>query len=308
MNASLSRRELVTAALAGAAASAWHFNARSEGRTPINAAPLSDELIVVSGAGANIVVLKGPRGALLVDDGLAERTDEVLAVVEAFTGSRAVELVFNTSWRPEHTGANERLRAAGATILAHENTKRWMAAAFEVPWEHLKHAAQPAGALPDKTFAMDGNVEIGDRTIAYGCLPGAHTDGDVYVRFPDANVLAVGALLAVGRYPVVDYVTGGWIGGLERATKRLVEIADEKTRIVPSNGPVQGRKALEAQLELCTAVLDAVREALRGGHTLEEFAASKPTAAFDSARGDPALFLRLVYEGAVRHERELRDR
>jgi glyoxylase-like metal-dependent hydrolase (beta-lactamase superfamily II) len=290
----------VIAALAGAAASSWPLRARSEGRPPINALPLSSDLIVVTGAGANITVLKGPRGALLVDDGLAERADEVLAVVEAFTGSRAIELVLNTSWRPEHTGANERLHAAGATILAHENTKRRMAADFEVPWEHRVHAAQRAAALPDKTFTEDGSVMLGDRTVFYGCLPNAHTDGDIYVRFPDANVLAVGELLAVGRYPVVDYTTGGWIGGFERATKRLLEIADDETRIVPAQGPVQTREALEDQLALCTAVLDSARDAYRRGRSVDEFIAAKPAAAFDAKRGDPELFLRLAYRSLSR--------
>jgi glyoxylase-like metal-dependent hydrolase (beta-lactamase superfamily II) len=296
----------MSAALAGAAFSSWPFAARGEGRPPLNPIPLSKQLIVVSGAGANVTMRKGPSGALLVDAGLQDRSDEMLGIVEAFAGARSVELAFNTAWRPEHTGANERLHAAArATILAHENTKRWMAMDFEVPWEHREHAAQPASALPDKTFDTDGSVSFAGRDIGYGAMPPGHTNGDIYVRFPEENVLVVGELLAVGRYPIVDYVTGGWIGGLEQATKRLLEIADEKTRIVPSNGPVQRRDALEDQLELCGTALDAVREALRRGRTLEEFAASKSTAAFDGERGDPRLFLRLVYEGAVRNKREL---
>jgi glyoxylase-like metal-dependent hydrolase (beta-lactamase superfamily II) len=292
-------------ALAGAACASWPFAARGEGRPPLNATPLSQNLVVISGAGANVTMLKGPDGALLVDGGLPERSDEILAIAEAFGGSRSIALAFNTGWRPEHAGANQRLHAAGATILAHENTKRWMAADFEVEWEHRKHAAQPASALPDQTFDADGSIERAGHQIAYGALPPGHTNGDIYVRLQQENVLAVGDVLAVGRYPVVDYVTGGWIGGLEQATKRLLEMADDKTRIIPGNGPVQHRGALDAQLELCGAVLDAVREAYRRGHGLDELIAAKPTAAFDRERGDPALFLRLAYEGARRHEREL---
>lgn len=307
MSLRLSRRELIGAALAGAACSSLPYAARGEGRPPLNATPLSKDLIVVSGAGANVTIRKGPSSALLVDGGLPERGEEMLAIVKAFAGSGAVDVAFNTAWRPEHTGANERLHAAGATILAHENTKRWMAADFEVPWEHREHAAQPASALPDKTFDADGSVEFAGSNVAYGALPPGHSSGDIYVHFPEENVLAVGELLAVGRYPVVDYVTGGWIGGLEQATKRLLDIADAKTRIVPSQGAVQSRGALEEQLELCSAVLDAASDAVGRGRSVEELIASKPTAAFDAERGDPALFLRLVYEGAVRHERELRS-
>lgn len=290
----------MTAALAGMAASAWPFRSRGEGRQPLTATPLPPGLAVIGHAGANVTALAGPHGALLVDGGLANRTGEVLSIVKAFTGSGAVALLFDTSWRPEHTGANEQLRTAGATIMAHENTKRWMAANFDVPWEHRKHAAQPAAALPDKTFQTNGSVEIAGHGIEYGHLPHAHTDGDVYVCFPEANVLAVGDLLAVGRYPVIDYVTGGSMDGFKQATEKLLDLADEKTRIVPALGSVQKRKALEDQLDLCTAVLEALRHAYQRGHTLEEFIASKPTAAFDGRRGDPKLFLRLAYEGAAR--------
>ncbi len=305
MNARPSRRSFVAGALAGAAACAWPFRGRTEGRPPLTATALTPELIVVTGAGANVTIHAGRRGALLVDGGLPERTQDVLAVLGAFAGSRTVARLFDTSWRPEHTGANAALRAAGAAVVAHENTKRWLGTAFEVPWEHRKHAAQPEAALPSETVAGDGRVDFAGLTISYGHVRQAHTDGDLYVRFPDANVLAVGELLAVGRYPVVDYVTGGWIGGLAEATRKLLDIADEKTRVVPALGPVQGRAALEAQLRLCTTVLDAVRGAYAHGRTLAEFAGMRPTAAFDAERGDPALFLRLVYEGAARHRNEL---
>ncbi len=316
----LRRREFVTGALAGAAAAAWPFRGRTQTPSPAQTATgpaptatelaptatrLAPNLAVLAGAGANIAVLAGADGALLVDTGLPNRTNDVLDAVAKLTGRRKVALAFDTSWRPAHSGGNAALRGQGATIMAQQNTKLWIGADFEVAWEHRRHAPLPQDALPDRTFYTDGRVEFGGGRIEYGYLPQAHTDGDIYVRFPEANVLAVGELLAVGTYPVVDYVTGGWIGGLERATQRLLELADDETRIVPARGPVQGRRALADQLTLCTAMREAVRDAYKSGHSLEEFMASKPTAAFDARRGDPALFLRLVYRGAWGHVREL---
>lgn len=300
------RRELIKAGLAGAAAAAWPFRGRTEPQAAaLTTTALDAGMAVIAGAGANVTVLGGPDGALLVDGGLAGRADDVLAAVAAVTGSRSIKVLFDTNWRPEHTGANERLHAAGATILAHENTKLWIGADFEVEWAHLEHAPRPAAALPDKTFYTGGGLEFAGRSIDYGYLPRASTDGDIYVLFPDADVLVVSDLLAVGSYPLVDYVTGGWIGGLEQATKKLLDLANDTTRVVPASGPVQRRKALEDQLALCTAVREAVRDAYRSGHSLEEFMAAKPTAAFDAERGDPTLFLRLVYKGAWGHVREL---
>jgi glyoxylase-like metal-dependent hydrolase (beta-lactamase superfamily II) len=159
--------------------------------------------------------------------------------------------------------------------------------------------------LPNKTFYTSGSVDFEGRMVEYLHLPRAHTDGDVVVLFRDANVLAAGGVLTVGAYPVVDYVTGGWIGGLEAATRALLDATDKSTRIVPAVGPISGRDELEAQLALCTAVRERVADAYRKGLSFDEFVATKPTKEFDAARGDPAQFLMLVHKGAWAHIREL---
>jgi hypothetical protein len=112
-------------------------------------------------------------------------------------------------------------------------------------------------------------------------------------------------LLAVGRYPAPDYATGGWIGGMQAASQALLDATDAGTRIVAADGPVCGRADLEAQLALCATVRQRVAEAFRAGMSFDDFAASKPTSEFDAERGDPALFLRLVYKGGFAHLREL---
>ena len=85
------------------------------------------------------------------------------------------------------------------------------------------------------------------------------------------NVLAAGGLVTVGAYPVVDYVTGDWIGGLEAATRSLLDATDESTRIVPAFGSVCGRAELDAQLGLCAAVRERVADAYRKGLSFDEF-------------------------------------
>jgi cyclase len=266
---------------------------------------LAPSLVAVAGAGANVVALFGSTGTLLVDGGSADRSKDLLSLVAERGNGKPVEMLVNTSWRDAHTGSNEALGTAGAQILAHENTKLWLGADFFVDWEDRHYSPQPAVALPNKTFYVSGSVDFGGRKIEYLHLPRAHTDGDVAVFFREANVIAAGGLLAVDAYPVVDYVTGGWIGGLEAATRALLDATDKSTRIVPAFGPVCGRAELEAQLALCTAVRERVADAFRKGLSFDEFVATKPTKEFDSQRGDPARFLMLVHKGAWAHIREL---
>jgi glyoxylase-like metal-dependent hydrolase (beta-lactamase superfamily II) len=114
----------------------------------------------------------------------------------------------------------------------------------------------PKIAQPNKTFYTKGKLESG---IEYGYIPdAAHTDGDLYVYFPKQNVLAVGDVMSGQGWPVVDYTTGGWIGGIVGALQRLQTMVNDDTRIVPGRGPLLGVKDLK---DAARDVLDDLRAA-----------------------------------------------
>jgi glyoxylase-like metal-dependent hydrolase (beta-lactamase superfamily II) len=300
----LTRRQALSATAAGIAA-ALLAPLAAQGGAVARVTELDADLVLLQGLGANIVALGTGQGVLLVDGGAARHSAALVAALRERWPDRAVSVLFNTNWREEHTGANETVRAAGGRVLAHENTKLWLGGDFFVDWEDRHYAPRPAAAWPSETFYTSGSLDLGGKQVEYWHLPRAHTDGDVAVFFRDANLTAVSDLLTVGRYPVPDYATGGWIGGLVDATQRLLDATDARTRIVAADGGVHGRAELEAQLALCTAVRQRVAEAFRAGMSFADFVAAKPTAAFDAERGDPATFLRLVYKGGFAHLREL---
>ena len=304
---SLTRRSLLAGAgCVAAAAAGWpRFVHAQRAASNLGVTPLRGGVAQISGAGANITVASAGDGLLLVDGGAREHTTRLLALLAERWPGVPVRTLFNTNWREEHTDSNAQLRAAGAKIVAHENTKLWLGADFIIEWEQRAHKPAPAEALPTDTFYTSGRLDFGGEAIAYGVLPRAHTDGDLYVHFLNANVLVVSDVLAVDRYPIVDYSTGGWIGGLERATKALFDLADDETLIVPAIGQAQKIMALQDQLALCTTVRERVAQAFRNGLSLAAFAATAPTSEFDAQRGDPAQFLKLVYKGALGHSREL---
>ena len=258
---------------------------------------IRDGLMLIRAA-VNGLIYKGDDTTILIDapapdfDGAAE-----------FYG--ADPILINTNWRPEHTAANDVLGAAGAEIIAHENTRLWMGNDFTVRWESRRFVPRAAEALPNATFYTSKTLEVGDEIIDIGHVPQAHTDGDAYVHFRRANVLFAGDLLAVGAYPVLDYSTGGWIRGMADATRHLLEIAGDETLIVPAVGEPQGRDALESQLALCQATDEAVGEAYTTAMSLEELLAANPLDAWRDERGDPALFIELAYRGMWGHIRQL---
>jgi glyoxylase-like metal-dependent hydrolase (beta-lactamase superfamily II) len=266
---------------------------------------LTDTLTLVSGGGGNVVVAVGDDGAAMVNGGLRDRATELAETVSTVTGGKPVRYLFNTDWHAEHTGSNEVLGRAGADIIAHENTKQYLGADIFVDWQHRTYKALPKPALPTRTSYTAGKMTVGRERIEFGPLGQAHTDGDIYVFFPDANVLVTGDVLAVGTYPLADYVSGGWLGGLMTATKTLLDLSNDETRVVPGTGPLQTRADLKVQHDMLVTLRERLHQMMRKGMGTSDMLAAGATKEFDERCGDPALFLSVTYRGMWLHVREL---
>ncbi len=263
---------------------------------------LRDDLSLVTGLPTNVVVLRTAGSAALVDSGPPSHGAELAKLVGGRLGFLSVELLFNTHWHLAHTGGNEALRSGDTTIIAHELTRLWMSTEYYVDWEDMTYEPRESAALPTRTFyATDPQpivAEIGDEEIEYGHLPEAHTDGDIYVWLKNRNVLCAGGVVTHGSYPVIDYATGGWIGGLVDATKKLLALTNADTLIVPASGPAQPRSHLERQLQMLTVVRERIENLMRKGRSIREMLDAEVTKEFDAAWGDNReRFVANIYNG-----------
>lgn len=294
----LTRRALFEAAACAVAASAVPGLARGQpGAARLALSRLGPDTVVISGAGANVVAAAGPDGVIMVDGGLAEHSQAVLdAVAGAFDG-RPVSTLFNTHWHPEQTGANLPLARAGARIVSQVNTRLWLGTDIQRPWEDHVHAPLPAEARPQVTFYDNGReIELGAR-VECGHLLQAHTDGDCYVFFPEANVLACGGVVASDRWPLIDWWTGGWLGGLVEGIETLLTVSNEETRIVPADGPVLTRVELAAQRDMYAELFVRFRdELLFRGLSPAEAVAAEPTAGLKPEWPNRDAFVTLAFQ------------
>ena len=256
---------------------------------------LTDDLFVVTLPGeSNVVAQTGADGVVLVDGGSARSTDALRQAITALPRGGPVHTIFNTHWHPEQTGSNEQLGQAGTTIIAHENTRLWLTTDVTWPWNGQRFKRLPKMAQPNKTFYTTGALDTG---VRYGYIPdAAHTDGDLYVYFEQQNVLAVGDAVSGEGWPVVDYTTGGWIGGIVGGLQRLQTLANDDTRIVPGRGPVLGLKDLKTQYEMYAIVYDRLTQLLNKGRGPGEAVAAQPTKEFDAQMGNPDEFVRRAFE------------
>ncbi len=277
---------------------------RSIAADGIELTEIAPDLTLLSGAGGNIVVLETGAGKVLVDSGAAAFQDAVLAAVDGLPGG-SVAALFNTHWHLDQVGANAALGAAGAPIFAHEKTRIRLTTGYYLPEQDRYEAPLPTAALPTETFHTSGGTAIGGRQIDYGYLIEAHTDGDIYVAFPERNVIAVGDVLSPAADPVFDWFGGGWLGGRVDALAKLLEMSDAETRFVPSVGPVVGRADVEAEHAVMLQLFDLMVERVRLGESAADILAAGVLAEVDRTFEDPYKLLYDLHKGFWAHHNKL---
>ncbi len=239
---------LGTAALTGCASSpAAKGTAKApSSRSPVRSIAASDlklldvaGLTLIQGAGCNVIALGGPDGALMIDGGLAANAAVLLKALQGATRTSKVNTLINTHWHPEQTGSNELVGKSGGIIIAHEVSKLALGAAlgnrsalFEGTYGPL-----PKEALPTVTTYNKGALQFAGEAVEYRYLPGGHTNGDLFVHFPKRNVIVVGGPVGSDRWPLIDYLNGGFMHGFMRTCEILTEVVKPDTIVIPADGP-----------------------------------------------------------------------
>jgi glyoxylase-like metal-dependent hydrolase (beta-lactamase superfamily II) len=265
-------------------------------KAPIQTLSLGPNLSMLSGPGGNVVVLSGTEGKIVVDSFVQTVWPKLKQTIDGMD-STPVKLLIDTHWHFDHTDNNANFRAAGAAILAHENTRKRLSESHDLLGMHFEPS--PPAALPTQTFARSHRLQVRGEIVELEYVPPAHTDTDIYVRYRKANVLHLGDLFFNGTYPFIDASTGGNIAGMIAAATRAGELADAQTKVVPGHGPLGDKAALTRYRDMLVTVRDRVEKLKKSGRTLADVIAQKPTADLDATWGKglmtPDQFLTIVY-------------
>ena len=258
---------------------------------------LTDRVTLITGAPGNVVALASTDGVVLVDSGSAA----LAGAVQASLGGARVQTLFNTHYHADQTGGNALFGAAGAAIRAHVITRQWLATDYYVPADDRWVKALPAVALPTVSFRQQGEMKAGAERIEYGYLLEAHTRGDCYVFFRDANVLVAGDVASPLRDPVLDWYAGGWLGGRVDAMDDLLALANEATRIVPAYGPVMTRAQLQAERDMLVLLYDRTTLMTTKGFSAQDMLDAGVMKEVSRTFKDPYRFLYDVSKGHWAH-------
>lgn len=309
-------------------------SAQSSANGDIEIVPVRGHIYLLAGAGANITLSVGPEGVFMVDAGLPQMSDKVIAAirqlsqdldrggqpVRSFAPPKPIRYLANTTISSDHTGGNVKIARAGKTFtggnvaaelnsgFANDNAA---ILATEKALLRLVDAKMPGDGQPTETYVRD-NMKLSHFFNGEGIelfhMPDATTDSDSVVHFRGSDVISTGDIFDMTSFPYIDLAKGGSIQGELAALNRLDDMAEAEFRteggtlFIPGHGRFGDLADLAYYRDMCTIIRDRVQWMMKKGMTLAQIKAAKPTEDWDGRFGGnpnwtPDMFVEAIYKG-----------
>ncbi len=231
---------------------------------------------MLMGQGGNLGLSVGEDGVFLIDDQYVTNAEVNLAKIEQLAKGKPKYLI-NTHWHFDHAGGNDTFGKAGATIFASDNVRKRLTGEVKSESRGAPAVPAPAAALPVVTFTTGIDFHLNGQTIRAIRAPlPAHTDGDTFIYFVEADILHTGDTYMKNFYPFVDTGSGGTQAGFIAALTKILEVTGPKTRYIPGHGELAAREDIEAALAMHKGARAAVEALVKAGKSLEQTVAAKP--------------------------------
>lgn len=285
-------QRLAVLALAGLAAPGFAQNAV----TSIKSTEVAPGIHVLEGAdgfaGGNMTLLTGDEQIVLIDDGLGVVAGMVVEKTREIAG-RNVDFVINTHVHGDHTGSNARFADDGTIIVAHDNIRRRLV-------DDSSPAGGPAG-LPVITFNDAVTFHVNGEVAHVFHVETAHTDGDAAIYFRNANVLASGDVVFHGIFPYIDLDSGGDVDGYIAAQKKMLEMIDDETIVVPGHGSITDKAGMAADIAMLEDARARVKALVDEGMSGADILAANPLADYDADYSWSFITTQRMTETFIRH-------
>jgi cyclase len=267
-------------------------------KAEVKVTDLGKKTFMLEGVGGNITVAAGDDAVIMIDAQFAPMHDKIKAAVDGAT-RLPIRYVVNTHFHGDHTGGNAGFANDGAVITAHANVRNRLAEGTTNGLTGAKTPPVTGAGLPSNVYTDELTLKVAGLTADLKHAANAHTDGDTYVYWTEANVLSTGDTFATGRYPNIDFANGGNIKGLIEASDRYLQLINDQTKIVPGHGFLATKADLLSYRAMLVDARDRMAKLIADGKSEADVIAAKPFADYDKKLGanDQASqnFVRVVY-------------
>ncbi|MDB5648582.1 MAG: hypothetical protein JWL62_102 [Hyphomicrobiales bacterium] len=248
-------------------------------KVQVKTTDLGHDTYMLQGQGGNITISVGSDGIIMVDTQFAALHDKIAAAIRAIS-PLPIKHIVNTHFHGDHTGGNEAFQKEGAIIVGQDNIRVRLAAGTTNGTSGQKTPPAPQGALPAKTYVGGSmTIEVGGRKAILTHINNAHTDGDTWVYFPDANVISTGDVMNnLKRYQQVDYANGGDIRGMVAVTDAFLALSNDATKIVVGHGPLADKADIVTYNTMVKTARERVEKLVIEGKSEAEVVAADPLA------------------------------
>jgi cyclase len=243
----------------------------------IKTTDLGNKTYMLEGAGGNITIAVGTDGIIMVDTQFADLSDRIKAAIKAIS-PLPIKYIINTHFHGDHTGGNANFQKDGAVVLAQDNIRVRLLAGTQNGTTGNKTPPLSGDAIPKETYiGGQKTIEVGGRKAVLTHVYNAHTDGDTYVYFPDANVICTGDIMNSNhRYQQVDFANGGDIRGMIRATEEWLKLANDQTKVVVGHGALANKAKVAEYNAMVKAARERIEKLYREGKSEAEVVAADP--------------------------------
>jgi cyclase len=274
------------------------------GRLPeVRTIHVAENLYMLANAGGNIGLLVGDDGPLMIDSAVPEMGEKVEGAIKKITPT-PIHLLINTHWHFDHVGGNERFHKTPTQIVAHENVRKKMSTDQHIDHIDRQAPASAPAALPTITYPDTMTLYANGEEVRIIHPEPAHTDGDSIIQFRKANVVQTGDIYFANQYPFIDVRAGGSLDGMIKAVDRALDLADDKTKIIPGHGPLSTKADLQAYRDMLATARDRIRALVKEGKSRTEAIAAQPLRDLNEkweGQAFPAdMWVGIVYDGMVK--------
>ncbi len=228
------------------------------GQTVEKIRQLKPNLYMITGGGANTLVRVTPDGIIVVDDKNPGAENYMRLMEEIRSVSMApVKYVINTQHHPDHVGTNQEFIDAGATVVALEALKNFMAS---------DPRTKDIPGRPQQTFAKDKTLTLGGATVEMHFYGPGHTGDDTMVYFPAEKVVMVSDQITDGN-PLVDFANGGSAVHWDDSLRAVLKL--DWDQAIPGRGEPKTKAEVQAYADKFATLIQRAQDAIKAGATKE---------------------------------------